>query len=121
MPQQINLVVISPSLLVNAPRLTYTQNLATGLNNSIMGHCGGCRLLGTLRDPTNGRCYAAGYANPVQCMLDPDIGLELVYADNPRLHLAHHEIMTQVGRMVEDALRAVRSLEEERVRYEELK
>jgi hypothetical protein len=49
-----------------------------------------------------------------------DIGLELIYANNLRLHLAHHEIMTQ-GRMVEDALRAVHSSEEKRVRYEELK
>ncbi len=36
------------------------------------------------------------------------------------MHLAHDEIMTQ-KRTVEDALRFVRSLEEERVRYEELK
>ena len=52
-------------------------------------------------------------------MLDPGIGLELVYANNPRLHLAHHEIMIQ-GRIVEDALRAVRSSEEKRVLNEEL-
>ncbi len=85
-----------------------------------MGQCGGCRLPSTFRDLTNARCYAEGYSKLVQCMLDPDIDLELVYANNPRLNLAHHEIMTQ-RRKVEDALRAMRSSEEERVGFEELK
>jgi len=43
----------------------------------------------------------------------------MVFANDMRLHLAHHEIMTQ-GRMVEEALRDVRTSNEARVRYEEL-
>ena len=84
-----------------------------------MGHCGGCKLPATLRDPATRKPYAACYSKPVECMLDPDIGLEMVYANDPRLHLAHHEIMTQ-GRMVEEALRDVRTSSEARVCYEEL-
>ena len=51
-------------------------------------------------------------------MLDPDIGVEYLYADNPRLTLAHHEIMEQ-GRMVEEARVAVGRGND--VRYTELK
>jgi hypothetical protein len=50
--------------------------------------------------------------------LDPDIGVEYLYADNPRLTLAHHEIMEQ-GRMVEEARVAVGRGND--VRYTELK
>ena len=85
-----------------------------------MGQCGGCRLQATLRDVGSGKAYAAGYSKPVDCILDPDIGVESVYADNPRLHLAHHEIMAQ-GKMVEEAWRAVRDSEENLARYNELK
>jgi hypothetical protein len=38
--------------------------------------------------------------------LDPDIGVEFLYADNPRFMLAHHEIMEQ-GKLVEEARVAV--------------
>ena len=90
-----------------------------GSNSSIMGQCGGCRLPATLRDNVTKKHYAAAYAKPVECILDPDIGVEYVYADNPRLQLAHHEMMAQ-GRMVEEALRAVRDSEEDLARYTEL-
>jgi hypothetical protein len=85
-----------------------------------MGQCGGCRLPSTLRDNVTKKLYSAAYAKPVECILDPDIGVESVYADNPRLHLAHHEIMAQ-GRMVEEALRDVRDSEENLACYTELK
>lgn len=85
-----------------------------------MGQCGGCRLPATLRDPNTGKAYMGGYVEPVQCILDPDIGLEYVYADNPRLNLEHHEIMAQ-GAMVEDAMKAIRNSEDNRARYLELK
>jgi hypothetical protein len=56
-----------------------------GSNILIMSQCGGCRLLATLRDPNTGKTYMVGYANPVQYISGLDIGLEYVYADNPRL------------------------------------
>ncbi len=85
-----------------------------------MGQCGGCRLPPTLRDIGTGKAFAAGYAKPFDCILDPDIGVESDYADSPRLYLAHHEIVAQ-GRMVEEALRVVRGSEENLARYNELK
>ncbi len=62
--------------------------------------------------------YAAGYLHPVECLLDPDIGVEYLYADNPRLTLDHHEIMEQ-GRMVGEARVAVGRGND--IRYTELK
>jgi len=55
----------------------------------------------------------------MECLLDPDIGVEYLFADNPRLTLAHHEIMEQ-GKMVEEACVAVAKEEENLVRYTEL-
>jgi hypothetical protein len=52
--------------------------------------------------------------------LDPDIGAEFLYTDNPRFSLAHHEIMEQ-GKMVEDAGVAVAKAEVNLIRYTELK
>ena len=53
-------------------------------------------------------------------MLNPDIGVEYVYANNPRLFLSHDEVMEQ-GKMVEEARRAVRNSEDNIARYNELK
>ena len=91
-----------------------------GSNNSLMGQCGGCRLPATLRDPKNEKKYAAGYTNPVPCILDPDIGVEYLFADDPRLNLAHHEIMAQ-GKMIEESWLEVRNCNEQLARYNELK
>lgn len=85
-----------------------------------MGQCGGCRLPATLRDPANGKAYSAGYLNPVECLLDPDIGVELLFSSDPRLNLAHHEIVAQ-GKMIEESWRAVFDSQENMARYTELK
>ncbi len=103
------------------PDVVYRHKIwQRGSNNSIMGLCGGCRLPTTLRDNATKKHYAAAYAKPVECILDPDIGVEFVYADNSRLQLAHHEMMAQ-GRMVEEALRDVRDSEENLAYYMESK
>ena len=52
--------------------------------------------------------------------MDPDVGEEYVYANNPRLFLSHDEVMDQ-GKMVEEARRAVRNSEDNIARYNELK
>ena len=92
-----------------------------GSHSSVFGKCGGCRVPATLRDLAANKPYAGGYLRPIECVLDPDIGVEFLYADNPRFALAHHEIMEQ-GKMVEEARVAVKEREENSVtRYSELK
>ena len=91
-----------------------------GSNSSVFGQCGGCRVPATLRDLAANKPYAGGYLRPIECVLDPNIGVELLYADNPRFALAHHEIMEQ-GQMVEAARVAVANAEEENIRYAEFK
>jgi hypothetical protein len=85
-----------------------------------LGQCGGCRLPATLRDPTSGKAYTGGYLNPVECLLDPDIGVENLFSNDLRLNLAHHEIVAQ-GKMIEDSWMAVRHSQDSLARYEELK
>ena len=84
-----------------------------GSNNSLMGQCGGCRLPATLRVPgaVLDKAYVGGYLNPVECLLDPDIGVEYLFANDPRLNLAHHEIMAQ-GKMIEESWLEVRNSNE---------
>lgn len=74
----------------------------------------------TLRDPATNKPYAGGYLQPIECVLDPDIGVEVLYANNPRFTLAHHEIMDQ-GNMLEDAREAVVKAKDNLARYTELK
>jgi hypothetical protein len=115
-------------LLMVLPRLPYSSHFLNirhkiwqrGSNNSIMGQCGGCRLPATLRDPTTGKAYTGGYLNPVECLLDPDIGVEYLFSNDPRLNLAHHEIVAQ-GKMIEESWMAIRASEENLARYKELK
>ncbi len=83
--------------------------------------CGGCRVPATLRDPASNKPYTGGYAEPIECLLDFNIGVEYVYADNPRFTLTYHEIMEQ-GKIVEEARVAVHEGEENSVtRYYKLK
>ena len=75
-----------------------------------MGQYGGCRLPTTLRVPgaIPDKAYAGGYLNPVECLLDLDIGVEYLFANDPRLNMAHHEIMAQ-GKMIEESWLEVRN------------
>lgn len=91
-----------------------------GSNSSVHGQCGGCRLPATLRDPESNKPYSAGYLKPVECLIDPDIGIEMLLADDPRLRLSHHDIMAQ-GEMIEISKEAVRNGSEQKVRLEDLK
>ncbi len=52
--------------------------------------------------------------------MDPDIGVEYLFLNSPRLNLAHHEIVAQ-GKMIEESWRAVRDSQDNLARYEELK
>ena len=52
-------------------------------------------------------------------MLEPDIGIEYLFANNPRFSLAHHEIMEQ-GKIVHEACLAVCKGNSNLVRYTEL-
>ena len=85
-----------------------------------MGQCGGCRLPATLREFPTGKTYSGGYLNPVECLLDPDIGVEYLFSNDPRLNLAHHEMVDQ-GKMIEESWMAVRDSKDNLARYEELK
>ena len=87
-----------------------------GSNSSIFGQCGGCRVPATLRDLATNKPYAGGYLEPIECVLDPDIGVEFLYADNPRFSLAHHEIMEQ-GKLIEESRVAVAKAAENLIRY----
>jgi hypothetical protein len=91
-----------------------------GSNNIIFGQCGGCRVPATLRDFVTKKPYAGGYLKLIECVLDPDVGVEFLYAENPRFSLAHHEIMEQ-GKLVEEVRDAVAKAEENLIRYTELK
>ena len=57
---------------------------------------------------------------PIECIIDPDIGVEMLFADDARLYLVHHEIMAQ-GKMIENARKAVQNGEENVARFTELK
>ena len=72
------------------------------------------------RYPTISKAYSGGYLNPVECLLDPDIGVEYLFANDPRLNMAHHEIMAQ-GKMIEESWLEVRNSNEQLARYNELK
>ena len=85
-----------------------------------MGQCGGCRLPATLYCPKLKKSYCGGYLKPVKCLLDPDVGVEYLFSSDPRLDLAHHEIVSQ-GEMVDESRIAVRHSHEVAARYEELK
>ncbi len=89
-----------------------------GLNNSLFGQCGGCRLPATLRDLDTNKAYSAGYIKPVECVIDPDIGMEMLFAGDVRLRLTHHEIMAQ-GEMMEKLKEAVRNGSEHKTRLED--
>ena len=91
-----------------------------GSNNNIFGQCGGCRVPATLRDPTSNKAYTAGYLEPIECILDPDIGVEYLFANDPRFALAHHEIVEQ-GKIVDQAKEVVAKGEDNLARYTELK
>ena len=91
-----------------------------GSNNSLMGQCGGCRLPATLYDPKLKKSYCGGYMKPVKCLLDPDVGVEYLFASDSRLHLAHHEIVSQ-GEMIDESKKSVQHSHEIAARYEELK
>jgi hypothetical protein len=91
-----------------------------GSSNSLMGQCGGCRLPATLVDPYSKKSYTGGYLAPVKCLLDPDIGVEYLFSSDPRLDLAHHEIVSQ-GEMIDESKKSVRDSHEIIARYEELK
>ncbi len=91
-----------------------------GSNSSIYGQCGGCRLPATLWDIESNKAYSALYLKPVECLIDPNIGMEILLANDPRLRLSHHEIMAQ-GKMIEKAKEAVRNAGEQKVRLEDLK
>ena len=52
--------------------------------------------------------------------MDPDIGVEYLFANDPRLNLAHHEIMAQ-GKMTEESWLEVRNSNEQLARYNEVK
>jgi len=82
-----------------------------------MGQCGGCQLPATLRDATFGKPYSAGYLNPVECLLDPDIGVDYLFSSDPRLNLAHHEMVAQ-GKMIEESWMAVRDSKDNLARCE---
>ena len=85
-----------------------------------MGQCGGQRLPATLCDPINEKGYIAGYLNPVTCLLDPDRGVEYLFLKDPRLNLAHREIMAQ-GKIIEKSWLEVRNQNKQLARYIELK
>ncbi len=97
-----------------------THILQRGSNSSINGQCGGCRLSATLRDLESNKPYSAGYLKPVECLIDPDIGIEMLLADDLRLRLSHHDIRMQ-GEMIEIYKEAVRNGSEQKVRLEDLK
>jgi len=82
-----------------------------GSNNNIMRQCGGCRLPATLKDPTNNKSYTGGYMESVPCLLDPIIGVEYLISGDPRLYLAHHEMVAQ-GEMIEAAWKSVHGSQE---------
>ena len=102
------LFVIIKCCITHIPKHKIWQR---GSINSILGQCGGCRIPATLRDPDTRKAYTASYKEPVPCILDPDVGVEYVYANNRRLFLVHEEIMEK-GRIVEEARRAVRNSED---------
>ena len=56
----------------------------------------------------------------VRCLLDPIIGVEYLFSGDPRLDLAHHEMVAQ-GEMIEAARKSVRGSQENLARYNELK
>jgi len=85
-----------------------------------MGQCGGCRLPATLRGPDGKKAYCGGYLKPVKCLLDPDVGVEYMFCSDPRLDLAHHEIVEQ-GEMVSESFKSVRDSAESLARYTDLK
>lgn len=91
-----------------------------GSKNSLMGQCGGSRLLATLCNPINDKAYVAGYLNPVPCLLDPDAWVKYLFATDLRLNMTHHEIMAQ-GKIIEESWLEVRNSNEQLARYNELK
>jgi hypothetical protein len=83
-----------------------------------MEQCGGCRLPATLREFLTGKSYSGWYLNPAACLLDPDIGVEYLFSNDPRLNLAHHEMVDQ-GKMIEESWMAVRNSKDNLAWYEE--
>jgi hypothetical protein len=81
-----------------------------GSNNSLMGQCGGCRLLATLYDPKLKKSYCRDYLKPVKYLLDPDVGVEYLFSSDSRLHLAHHKIFSQ-GEMIDESKKSVRHMQ----------
>jgi len=93
----------------------------------VNGQCGGCRIPATLQgqnkskgNKITNKPYTGGYLKPVECIIDPDIGPEMLFADNPRLRLTHDDIMSQ-GELVERAKEAVRNKSDNTARYEDMK
>jgi hypothetical protein len=59
-----------------------------GSNGNINGQCDGCRIPATLRDFKSGKvCYTDGYLPSVKCIIDPDIGEEMLLTVDKQLQL----------------------------------
>ncbi len=83
------------------------------------GQCGGCGIPATFKDEKSGKAYTVDYLKPIECIIDPDIGVEILFANDTRLHLVHHEIMAQ-GKMIEEAQKALKKREKNVARFTEL-
>jgi hypothetical protein len=94
--------------------------MAKVLQQQHFGQCGGYRIPATLKDGTSGKSYTVGYLKPVECMIDLDIGVKMLFAGDKRLILAHHEIMAQ-GKMIEESRQVVGKSDEHLARFTELK
>ena len=72
--------------------------------------------MATPRDLESNKAYSVGYLKPVECLIDPDIGMEMLFANDPRLRPSHHEIVAQ-GEMIEKAKEAVRNAGEQKIAW----
>jgi len=68
----------------------------------------------------NNKPYSEGYLNVVKCLLHPEIGVEYLFSSDPRLDLAHNEIVAE-GEIVGESWKSVRNSAEALARYTELK